>query len=176
MPINIASYKSMKKMQKIQPALKALRERYKDDPQTQQRETMALMKNEKVNPLSGCLPMFLQIPIFFALFRMLGQSIDLYQAPFIFWIHDLSVKDPFYVLPVLVGIVFFVQQKVTPTTMDPAQAKIMQWMPIMFSFFMISLPSGLTLYTFVSTLFGILQQRFFMRDRHAVVSTKEAKA
>ncbi len=176
MPFNVASYKSMKKMQKIQPMMQAVRERYKDDPATQQKETMALMKSEKVNPLGGCLPMLLQMPIFFALFRTLGQSIDLYQAPFIWWIHDLSMKDPYYVLPALMGITLFIQQKITPSTMDPQQAKVMQFMPIMFTFFMISLPSGLTLYTFISTLFGILQQRFFMRDRHLVVKAREAKA
>jgi YidC/Oxa1 family membrane protein insertase len=175
LPFNIASYKSMKKMQRIQPLMQALRQRYKDEPQTLQRETMALMKQEKANPIGGCLPMLLQMPIFFALFRVLGQSIDLYQAPFVLWITDLSLKDPFYVLPVLMGVTLFIQQKITPSTMDPKQAKIMQFMPIIFSFMMISLPSGLTLYTFVSTLFGILQQRFFMRDRTAMVRVKEAK-
>ena len=175
-PFSVSSYKSMNKMKKIQPLLQAAKARYKDDPTAQQRETMAIMKQEKVNPLGGCLPMLLQMPIFFALFRTLGQSIDLYQAPFIWWIHDLSLKDPYYVLPILMGVTMYIQQKITPSTMDPQQAKIMQFMPIMFSFFMISLPSGLTLYTFVSTLFGILQQRFFMRDRQAVLAAKEAKA
>ena len=175
LPFNLASYKSMKKMQKIQPQMKAIRERYKDDPQTMQKETMALMKTEKANPIGGCLPMLLQMPIFFALFRTLGQSIDLYQAPFMLWITDLSLKDPFYVLPVLLGITMFVQQKITPTAVDPQQQKIMQFMPIIFSFMMVSLPSGLTLYTFVSTLFGIIQQRIFTRDRTIVVRTKEIK-
>jgi YidC/Oxa1 family membrane protein insertase len=175
LPFNMASYKSMKKMQRIQPLMAALRVRYKDEPQVMQRETMALMKKERVNPIGGCLPMLLQMPIFFALFRVLGQSIDLYQAPFILWITDLSLKDPYYVLPVMMGATLFIQQKITPTTMDPQQAKIMQFMPILFSVMMVSLPSGLTLYTFVSTLFGILQQRFFMRDRGAaVVRVKEA--
>ena len=129
---------------------------------------MLLMKQEKVNPLGGCLPMFLQMPVFFALYQVLGQSIELYQAPFFGWISDLSLKDPFYVLPVLMGVTLWIQHKVTPTTMDPAQAKVMQFMPIIFSVMMVSLPSGLTLYTFVSTLFGVLQQQFFMRDKHVL--------
>lgn len=178
LPFNVASYKSMKKMQKIQPMLQSLRERYKDDPTRMNQETMLLMKEHKVNPIGGCLPMLLQMPIFFALFQVLGNSIEIYQAPFMFWIHDLSLKDPFYVLPILMGLTLFIQHKITPTTMDPAQAKVMQFMPVIFSLMMVSLPSGLTLYTFVSTLFGILQQRFFTRDTHSTILTKakEAKA
>lgn len=164
LPFNITSYKSMKKMQKIQPMLQSIRERYKSDPTAMNRETMALMRDQKVNPLGGCLPMLLQMPVFFALYQVLGQSIELYQAPFILWIHDLSVKDPFFVLPVLMGATMFIQQKITPTTMDPAQAKILQWMPLIFSVFTLSLPAGLTLYIFVSTLFGVIQQQIFMRD------------
>lgn len=109
--------------------------------------------------------MFLQFPVFIALYQVLGQSIELYQAPFGLWIHDLSLKDPFYVLPVLMGVTMFVQQKITPNTMDPAQARILMFMPIIFTFFMVSLPSGLTLYIFVSSLFGILQQVYFLRDK-----------
>lgn len=176
LPFNLASYKSMKKMQKIQPMMQSLREKYKDDAQTLNREMMVLMKDQKVNPLGGCLPMLLQMPIFFALYQVFGQSIELYQAPFMLWIQDLSLKDPFYVLPVLMGIAMFFQQKLTPTTMDPAQAKILQWMPLVFSFMMISLPSGLTLYIFVTTLFGVIQQQLFMRDKTASVAIREAKA
>lgn len=165
LPFNVYSYRSMKVMQKIQPEMQRLRERYKEDPQTMNREVMALMKRNKANPLGGCIPMLLQLPIFFALYQVLGQSIELYRAPFMLWIHDLSSKDPFYVLPVLMGVTMFIQQKITPSTMDPAQAKIMMWMPVIFSFFMISLPSGLTLYIFVSTLFGIVQQYMFMKER-----------
>lgn len=174
LPFNIASYRSMKKMQVIQPQLQALRTRYKEDPTALNRETMALMREQKVNPLGGCLPLLLQMPVFFALYQVLGQSIELYQAPFILWIHDLSQKDPFFVLPVLMGVTMFVQQKITPTTMDPAQAKIMLWMPLVFSIFTFGLPSGLTLYIFISTLFGVVQQQIFVRDRgtNKVVVTK----
>lgn len=176
LPFNITSYKSMKKMQLIQPKIKALRERYKDDPQNLNKEMMAVMRDNKVNPLGGCLPMLLQMPVFFALYQCLGQSIELYQAPFFGWIHDLSLKDPFYVLPILMGISMYVQQKITPTTMDPAQAKIMQFLPVVFSLMMVSLPSGLTLYIFVSTLFGIIQQQIFMKDKKSASNAQEAKA
>lgn len=164
LPFNVASYRSMKKMQTIQPLLQSLRERYKNDPATLNRESMLLMKEQKVNPLGGCLPMLLQMPVFFALYQVLGQSIELYQAPWILWITDLSQKDPFYVLPVLMGITLFIQQKTTPTTMDPVQAKVLLWMPVIFSVFTLALPSGLTLYIFISTLFGVIQQKLFMRD------------
>ena len=164
LPLNVFSYKSMKKMQVIQPEIKAIREEYKEDPQRMNREVMALMKQNKANPLSGCLPMLLQFPIFIALYRVLGQSIELYQAPFGLWIQDLSLKDPFYVLPILMGLSMFVQMKIQPNTMEPAQRKIMMFMPIMFTFFMLGLPSGLTLYILVSTLFAILQHFYFMRE------------
>lgn len=180
MPFTVYSYKSMKVMQKLQPEMTRIREKYADKGPEQKmqmnQEIMDLMKRHKANPVGGCLPMLLQLPVFIALFAVLGQSIELYRAPFIFWIHDLSIKDPYYVLPVLMGITMFIQQKITPTTMDPQQAKIMMWMPVIFSFFMVSLPSGLTLYTFVSTLFGIVQQFVFMRDRTPTPTVKEAKA
>ena len=165
MPFNIYSFKSMKIMQKLQPEMQRLRERYKDDPQTMNREVMDLMKRNKANPLGGCLPMLLQLPVFIALYSVLGQSIELYRAPFFLWITDLSVHDKFFVLPVLMGITMYVQQKITPNTMDPAQAKVLQFMPIIFTAFMLFLPSGLTLYIFVSTLFGIIQQYVFMREK-----------
>lgn len=170
LPFNVYSYKSMKKMQVIQPHIAALRERHKDDQQKQQQEMMALMREHKVNPVGGCLPVLLQFPIFIALYQVLGNSIELYQAPFILWIHDLSLKDPFYILPVLMGVTMFVQQKITPNTMDPAQARVLQFMPLIFTFFMISLPSGLTLYMWVGALFSVLQQLYFMRDQKPVPS------
>lgn len=162
-PFNLMSYKSMKAMQVIQPKLNAIREKYKNDTQKLNQETMSLMRENKVNPLGGCLPVLLQLPIFLALYQVLGQSVELYQAPFIGWITDLSLKDHYYVLPVLMGITMFLQQKLTPTTMDPMQTKIMMFMPIVFAFLMISLPSGLTLYIFVSALFGVGQQLYFLK-------------
>jgi YidC/Oxa1 family membrane protein insertase len=167
LPVNIYSYKSMKAMQAIQPQIKALREHYKDDQAKQQQEMMALMKAHKVNPVGGCLPVLLQFPIFIALYQVLGNSIELYQAPFGLWIHDLSLKDPFYILPVLMGLTMFVQQKITPNTMDPAQAKVLLMMPLMFTFFMVSLPSGLTLYMLVGAVFSVAQQTYFMKQSPA---------
>jgi YidC/Oxa1 family membrane protein insertase len=165
LPFNVMSFRSMKAMQMIQPQIQALKERHKKDPNRLNQEMLALFKTHRVNPVGGCLPVLLQIPIFFALYQVLGQSVELYQAPFMLWIHDLSQKDPYFVLPVLMGITMFVQQKVTPTTMDPAQAKIMMFMPLIFSVFMLALPSGLTLYIFVSALFGILQQLYLLKSQ-----------
>lgn len=167
LPLHMMSLRSMKGMQKIQPMLQALREKHKDDPMTVHRETMALMKQHNANPIGGCLPMLLQIPIFFALFRVIGSSVELYQSPFAGWIKDLSLYDPFYVFPVLLGGLMWLQQKMTPTNMDPAQAKIMAFLPLVFTVFMLQLPSGLTLYMVVSAIFGIVQQWFVLRENKA---------
>ena len=175
LPFNIVSFKSMKAMQKVQPLIQNIREKYKDDPMRLNQEMMAVMKENGANPLSGCLPMLLQIPIFFALYRVIGSSIELYSSPFIGWIHDLSAHDPFYVLPVLMSVFMFIQQKITPSTMDPVQAKIMLFLPVVFSLFMLQLPAGLTLYMVVSTLFGITQQYLMMRDKTVVAVPVKAK-
>lgn len=175
LPFNLISYKQMKAMSVIQPQMKTLREKYKNDQQRLNQEMMTLMKEAKANPLGGCLPMFIQIPVFFALYQVIGQSIELYQAPFIFWISDLSLKDPFYVLPLLMGITMYFQQKITPTTLEPAQQKIMNFLPIFFTFLMVTLPSGLTLYILVSSVFGVLQQLYFMKD-NTKTQTDTAKA
>jgi YidC/Oxa1 family membrane protein insertase len=167
LPFNLMSAKSMKAMQKVQPKIQALREKYKEDPMRLNQEMMAVMKQNGANPMGGCLPMLIQIPVFFALYRVIGNSIELYHSPFVFWITDLSSADKFYVLPVLMSIFMFLQQKMTPSTMDPTQAKIMAFMPLMFCVFMLQLPSGLTLYMTVSGLFGIIQQMLIMRDRKA---------
>lgn len=160
-PLYYKSIISMKKMQTVQPELKKLKEKFKDDPQRMQKETMALFKKAGANPLGGCFPMLLQMPIFFAFYQVLYNAVELVNAPFFGWITDLSVKDPFFVLPVLMAASMFVQQKLTPTTsVDPMQQKLMMFMPIIFGFIMKDLPAGLVLYIFVSTLFGILQQLF----------------
>ena len=164
LPFNILSFRSARAMQRIQPQLQAVREKYKNDPMAVNRETMALMKENNANPLSSCLPMLIQIPIFFALWKTIGSSIEIYQQPFFGWITDLSSHDSFFVLPVLMGVTMYFQQKMTPTTMDPMQQKILNFMPILFSLFMLSLPSGLTLYNFISSLFGVVQQYFLLKD------------
>ena len=158
-PLQYKSFKSMKKMQVIQPELTKIKEKYKDEPQKMQKETMDLFKKAGANPLSGCLPLLLQMPFFFAIYKVLYSSVELVGAPFYGWIHDLSIHDPFYILPVLMAAAMFAQQKMTPTTtMDPTQAKIMMFMPIIFAFIMKSLPAGLVLYILVSTVVGVLQQ------------------
>lgn len=158
-PLQYKSFKSMKKMQQIQPELQKIKDKYKDEPQKMQKETMDLFKKAGANPLSGCLPLLLQMPFFFAIYRVLYSAVELVGAPFYGWIHDLSIHDPFYVLPVLMGVAMFAQQKLTPqTSMDPTQQKIMLLMPVIFAFIMKSLPAGLVLYIFVSTVVGILQQ------------------
>ncbi|TDJ05284.1 MAG: membrane protein insertase YidC [Deltaproteobacteria bacterium] len=163
-PLQYKSFKSMKKMQVIQPEITKIKEKYKDDPQRMQKETMELFKRAGANPLGGCLPLLLQMPIFFAFYKVLYQSVELVGAPWIFWVTDLSQKDPLYILPVLMAISMFLQQKFTPTTTtDPMQKKLMMFMPLIFGFIMKDLPSGLTLYIFVSTIFGILQQMFVYR-------------
>jgi len=163
-PLQFISSKSMKKMQKIQPELTKLREKYKDNPQKMQQESMALFKKTGANPMSGCFPLLLQMPIFFAFYKVLYGAVELMGAPFIGWIHDLSVKDPYYVLPVLVSIGMFLQQKIMPSTAaDPTQQKVMMFLPLIFGFIMKDLPSGLNLYIFVSTIFGIFQQYVILK-------------
>ena len=124
-----------------------------------QKETMDLFKKAGANPLSGCLPLLLQMPFFFAIYKVLYSSVELVGAPFYGWIADLSIHDPYYILPLLMAVAMFAQQKMTPTTaMDPTQAKIMLFMPVIFAFIMKSLPAGLVLYILVSTVVGLLQQ------------------
>lgn len=160
-PLQWKSFVSMKKMQKIQPDLQKIREKFKDEPQKLQTETMALFKRAGANPLSGCLPLLLQMPFFFAIYKVLYTAVELVGSPFTGWIVDLSVKDPYYVLPVLMTVSMFLQQKLTPqSSMDATQQKVMLLMPVIFGFIMHSLPAGLVLYIFVSTMFGLLQQLF----------------
>ena len=158
-PLQYKSFVSMKKMQVLQPELAKLKEKFKDDPPRLQKETMELFKRGGANPLGGCLPLLAQMPIFFAFYKVLYAAVELVGSPFYGWIHDLSVKDPIFVLPVIMIVLMFLQQKMTPsTTADPMQQKIMLFMPIVFGFIMKDLPSGLVLYICVSTLIGILQQ------------------
>jgi YidC/Oxa1 family membrane protein insertase len=158
-PLTYKSMKSMKNMAKLQPQLQKIRDKYKDDREALNREMLTLMKGNGYNPMAGCLPMIIQMPIFFALYRVLYSSIELYHAPFALWIHDLSSRDPFYVTPVLLSLTMFIQQKLTPNTAtDPAQAKMMQLMPLIFGAFMLTLPSGLTIYMLVNAIASIVQQ------------------
>lgn len=158
-PLTYKSMKSMRQMAKIQPEIQKLREKYKDDPQTLNMQMMQLMRSGGYNPLAGCLPILIQMPVFFALYRVLYGAIELYHAPFFAWINDLSSRDPFYVTPVLLTVTMYFQQKLTPSTAtDPVQAKMLQWMPVIFGVFMLSLPSGLTLYMLTNAIASIFQQ------------------
>lgn len=158
-PLQYKSFVSMKKLQVIQPELTKIREKFKDDPQRMQKESMELFRKSGANPIGGCLPLLLQMPVFFAFYKVLHSAVELVDAPFMLWIQDLSNKDPYYVLPVLMTGAMFLQQKLTPNTItDPVQKKVMMFMPLIFGLIMKDLPSGLSLYIFVSTLMGILQQ------------------
>lgn len=153
-----ASYKSMARMRKVQPKMAQLKERYGDNRQKFSQEMMKLYKEEKVNPVGGCLPMLIQMPVFLSLYWVLMESVELRQAPFMLWIEDLSVKDPYFVLPLIMGATMWFQQKLNPTPPDPMQAKIMQMMPIFFTFLFLFFPSGLVLYWVVNNTLSITQQ------------------
>ena len=162
-PLSAASYKSMAKMKKLGPRMKTLIERYGDDKQKFQQAMMEMYKKDKINPLGGCLPIVVQIPVFIALYWVLLESVELRQAPLALWIHDLSAPDPFYVLPILMGASMFAQQLLNPAPVDPMQANIMRILPIMFTLFFLWFPSGLVLYWLVNNLLSITQQWFVMR-------------
>ncbi len=172
-PLTLKSMRSMKAMQALQPQINALRSKYKSDPQRIQRETMELYREHRVNPLGGCLPMIVQIPVFYALYVALSVSVEMQNAPFIcfghlfgmhLWICDLAAQDPTYVLPILMGVSMFVQQKMTPTMGDPRQAKMMLLMPVVFTFMFLNLPSGLVLYWTLSNVLQIAQQLYMERS------------
>jgi YidC/Oxa1 family membrane protein insertase len=157
-PLSQASFKSVEKMKKVSPEMKMIQERYKNDRMKMNEELIALYKKYNINPMAGCLPIILQIPVFVALYKVLLESIDLKGADFIFWIHDLSMKDPYYVTPVLMGLSMLAQQKMSPASTDPLQRKLMMAMPLVFTVMFISFPSGLVIYWLVNNLLSILQQ------------------
>lgn len=162
-PLSAKSYSSMANMRKIQPKMEELKQKYGDDKQKLSQAMMEIYKTEKINPLGGCLPILIQIPVFFALYMVLLESVELRQAPWILWIHDLSMPDPFYVLPILMGLSMLIQQKLNPPPPDPTQAKMMLILPIVFTVLFINFPSGLVLYWIVNNVLSILQQWYIMR-------------
>ncbi len=176
-PLQYKSYKSMKQMQVIQPKVQALQEKFKDDRDKLNKELIKLYRDHRVNPVGGCLPMVLQMPVFVALFNILYMTIDLRQAPFIGWITDLSVQDPYYVLPIIMGATMVIQQKITPTTMDPTQAKIMLILPVFMTFLFINFPAGLVLYWLTNNVLTISQQivtdRVFFAKKPLVVEAQK---
>jgi len=153
-----SSGRSMAKMRNLQPRMTALKERYKDDKQAHSQAMMELYKREKVNPAAGCLPILIQMPFFLAFYWVLLESVEMRQAPFALWITDLSTRDPYFILPLIMGAAMFMQQKLNPAPADPVQAKVMQIMPIMFTVFFAFFPSGLVLYWVTNTLLSIAQQ------------------
>lgn len=164
-PLTKAQYTSMAKMRMLQPKLQAMRERFGDDRQRMSQEMMEMYKKEKVNPLGGCLPLLLQMPIFIALYWALMESVELRHAPFFGWIHDLSAQDPYYVLPILMGVTMFLIQKMSPTTVtDPMQQKIMTFMPVLFTGFFLFFPAGLVLYWLVSNIVTLIQQYIIFKQ------------
>ncbi len=167
-----ASYRSMAKMRQFAPRMKELKERYGDDRQKLSKAMMDIYKKEKINPLGGCLPMIVQIPVFIALYWVLLESVELRQAPFMLWIQDLSTKDPYYVLPVIMGLSMFIQQKLNPPPMDPIQQKIMSFLPLIFTAFFAFFPSGLVLYWVVNNLLSISQQWYITRQIEAQAASK----
>ncbi|PPI87659.1 membrane protein insertase YidC [Candidatus Pantoea edessiphila] len=164
-PLTKAQYISMAKMRMLQPKIQKIRERLSDDKQKMGQEIMTLYKEEKVNPLGGCLPLLIQMPIFLALYYMLSSSVELRQAPFVFWIHDLSSQDPYYILPIIMGGTMFFIQKMSPVNVtDPIQQKVMVYMPIIFTMFFLWFPSGLVIYYIISNFVTIMQQQIIYRS------------
>jgi YidC/Oxa1 family membrane protein insertase len=159
-PLGNLSYKSMNEMKKLQPKIEAMKEKFKNDQAKIGAETMALYREHKVNPFSGCLPMLIQIPVFFGLYKALMYSIELRHSPLFFWIQDLSAKDPYYITPIIMGATQFISQKMTPAMGDPMQQKLMLFMPIIFTFFFLNFPSGLVIYWLFNNILQIGQQYY----------------
>ena len=171
-PLSAASYKSMARMRAVAPKMAALKEQFGDDRQKMSQGMMELYKKEKINPLGGCLPILVQMPVFLALYWVLLESVEMRQAPWMFWITDLSIKDPFFILPIIMGASMFIQQQLNPTPPDPMQAKVMKMMPIIFTFFFLWFPAGLVMYWVVNNCLSIAQQWYITRKIEA--ATKAA--
>ena len=175
-PLSAAAYRSMANMRRMAPEMKRLQERYSDDRQKLSQEMMSLYKKEKINPLGGCLPLLLQMPVFLALYWVLYESVELRHAPFMLWIDDLSAIDPYFVLPLLMGATMFIQMQLNPPPPDPMQAKIMKLMPVMFTVLFLFFPAGLVLYWLTNNVLSIAQQWYVMRQiEQKAGATKGAK-
>ena len=162
--LSATSYRSMANMRRVQPRMMEIRERHGDDRQKQSQAMMELYRKEKINPLGGCLPILVQMPVFIALYWVLMESVELRQAPFLGWIKDLSVMDPYFILPLLMGASMWFQQTLNPPPPDPMQAKIMQWLPVIFTFFFLWFPAGLVLYWVSNNILSITQQWIITRQ------------
>ena len=176
-PLTLKSFQSMARMRQLKPKIDALNEKYGDDRERKSAAMMELYRKEKINPASGCLPSLLQMPIWFALYRSLSTNVELYHQPFGLWITDLSAPDPYFVIPALVGLLMHIQQRVTPTSLDPAQAKMMMYMmPIMVGGFMLFLPAGLGLYMVTNSTLTMLQQRWIYKRLDEQTAAQQAAA
>lgn len=173
--LSAKSYRSMSALKRLQPRIEMLKEQYGDDKQKLTQSTLELYRQEKVNPMSGCLPILIQIPVFIALYWVLVENVQFRQAPFYFWIHDLSQSDPYYVLPLLMGISMFLQQRLNPPPPDPMQAKLMMFMPVIFTALFLNFPSGLMLYWIVNNTLSFLQQWYIMKRYQQPSAAKPVK-
>jgi YidC/Oxa1 family membrane protein insertase len=172
-PLSASSYRSMAQLKEVAPRLQSMKEKFGDDKQKMQQAMMELYKTEKINPLGGCLPILIQIPVFIALYWVLLGAVELRQAPFFGWITDLSVKDPLYILPILMAASMFLQQKLNPKPTDPTQARLMMMMPIIFSIFFFFFPAGLVLYWFINNVLSMMQQWYVNKQIHASAMKKK---
>ena len=175
MRLSASSYRSMAKMRRLTPKVNQLKDRYGDDKQKLMQAQMELWKKEKVNPLGGCLPMLLQMPVLIGIYWVLMKSVELRQAPFLLWYNDLSVMDPYFILPLIMGASMFISQTLSPmATTDPVQAKVMKLMPVIFTVFFLWFPAGLVLYWIVSNVFNIAQQSYIIRSVNKAYENKAA--
>jgi YidC/Oxa1 family membrane protein insertase len=174
-PLSAKSYKSMAQMRELAPRLQRMKEQYGDDRQKMHQAMMELYKTEKINPMGVCLPILIQIPVFIALYWVLLGSVEMRHAPFALWIHDLSATDPYYVLPILMGLTMIIQTKLNPTPPDPIQAKVMTIMPIVFSVFFFFFPAGLVLYWLVNNVLSIAQQWHINRTIGQATTSKKSR-
>lgn len=172
-PLSATSYRSMANMRRVAPKMQALRDQYGDDRQKLSQGMMELYKKEKINPLGGCLPILVQMPVFIALYWTLMESVEMRQAPWIGWITDLSLKDPLFILPILMGVSMFIQQQLNPAPPDPMQAKVMKMLPIIFTFFFLWFPAGLVLYWVVNNILSIAQQWYITRQIERGAAAKD---
>lgn len=175
-PLSAKSYRSMAQMRELAPRLQSMKEKFGDDRQKMQMAMMDLYKTEKINPMSGCLPILIQIPVFISLYWMLLGSVELRHAPFFGWIQDLSAKDPYYILPLIMGATMFIQTSLNPAPTDPIQAKVMKIMPVIFSVFFFFFPAGLVLYWLVNNIISIWQQWYINKSIHAAALAKKGNA
>ncbi|MSP86094.1 MAG: membrane protein insertase YidC [Methylotenera sp.] len=173
-PLSAKSYRSMAQMRELAPRLEVLKKKFGDDRQKMQMAMMDIYKTEKINPMSGCLPILIQIPVFISLYWMLLGSVELRHAPFFGWIQDLSAVDPYYILPIIMGLSMIIQTKLNPKPTDPIQAKVMTWMPVIFSVFFFFFPAGLVLYWVINNIISIWQQWYVNKTIHAAALLKKS--